>query len=383
MNWLKKYCGNREDVAEYLLAIGITLYFDQELVCALLALLVAGKTRYLLFVNWKFVILFSLISVYSLLVTMWNGYEQDKTFQQMLLVGVFFQIYYSVFKAFRGNLESVFRKYLQVSLFMAMYAICMYILGTSRVNAWQIEPSYFAMVLIPATAYYVLYEPFNSWKTIIIVCANLLSFSTASVMIMSLLFFYKFMRFKNVIYQFLFISLSALLTFSTVTLQSLDNASASDVAMKMEDSFEAFSEFNIDYFETLNLSTYALFSNIYVALNAPTRLFGTGLGTHDYSYDLVYQWSGYQYWGQNKMDAYSLLIRIFSEFGYLGAGVLLLCFVRFLNTQNKMNIAALFFLIYAILRGGHYVLYGTVFYFYMYYYTSKKNEITSDQCSSE
>jgi hypothetical protein len=128
-----------------------------------------------------------------------------------------------------------------------------------------------------------------------------------------------------------------------------------------------------DSYEDMNASTYALLVNKWVAANAPSRIFGTGLGTHEQSYKKLYNNNTYQLYGLNSEDGYSLYNRIFSEFGYVGLVSLFVFLIIFLNTKNIINLSVLFFIIAVIIRGGHYTLYGTVMFFYLYYLTSKSS----------
>lgn len=368
---LSRIIWNRADIAEYILVFGLTLFFDKELICAVLSLLVLGRSKCLIYINWKFLLLFSVIFSYAIFTTVSNSYGQNKTVQQTFLIGVFFQVYYSVFLGFRDRLPSVFAKYLNVSYFMSVYALVFFVLGRHRANSWLIEPSYFAMLITPATAYYVLYSSFRNVRTIVIVMANLLSFSTASVAILCVIFFCKYVIKKNIIYKCLFVLLSMVLISSSYILQNVENEAIMDINMKIDESVTALSYTDISNLESLNASTYALFANWNVAIQAPNRFLGTGLGTHEQSYELIYPWTGFELWGLNATDAYSLFVRILSEFGIVGISIFILFLINHFNRNNAINVSVLFVILYDLLRGGHYVLYGTVFFVFLYYYTSK------------
>ena len=59
--------------------------------------------------------------------------------------------------------------------------------------------------------------------------------------------------------------------------------------MKLQDTYEGFIAMDPDVFETLNMSSYATMVNVWVALNAPNRIMGTGLGTHELNYYREYK----------------------------------------------------------------------------------------------
>ena len=106
-----------------------------------------------------------------------------------------------------------------------------------------------------------------------------------------------------------------------------------------------------------------------------TRIFPTliisnaGLGTHEINYEMEYQSNFFQY-GLNQTDAYSLFTRLYSEFGVIGIFLVIYLLFKYRNTNNPINIAILIVFISYFIRGGHYFIYGVVFYAYLFYYTS-------------
>ena len=123
-----------------------------------------------------------------------------------------------------------------------------------------------------------------------------------------------------------------------------------------------------DVFETLNMSSYATMVNVWVALNAPNRIMGTGLGTHELNYYREYK-SDYIFYGLNAQDGYSLLNRLYSEFGVLGLILCLWVIYRNYNLNNIINISVFFLILTLLIRGGHYVRYGFIFWAFLYYYS--------------
>ena len=82
-----------------------------------------------------------------------------------------------------------------------------------------------------------------------------------------------------------------------------------------------------------------------------------------------YQSNFFQY-GLNQTDAYSLFTRLYSEFGVIGIFLVIYLLFKYRNTNNPINIAILIVFISYFIRGGHYFIYGVVFYAYLFYYTS-------------
>ena len=78
-------------------------------------------------------------------------------------------------------------------------------------------------------------------------------------------------------------------------------------------------------------------------------------------------------YGLNKYDGYSLLIRLYSETGLIGLSLFFLFVGRNYNRNSLINSSIVFLIVSFMLRGGHYTLNGTVFFFFMYYWTRKTN----------
>ena len=140
--------------------------------------------------------------------------------------------------------------------------------------------------------------------------------------------------------------------------------------IKISDTFTAFKNVDPGMFEVLNLSSYATLSNLWVSFNAPNRIIGTGIGTHSESYSRIYK-SDFSHYGLNQHDAYSILIRVFSEFGFIGISILFLFLYRLFNRLNIINISILPYLLAHLIRGGHYTINGMFFFCMLYYLTSK------------
>jgi hypothetical protein len=145
--------------------------------------------------------------------------------------------------------------------------------------------------------------------------------------------------------------------------------------------------------ENTNSSSFVLYNNLHVAAEnlKEHTLFGTGLGSHEIAYEkysltntvVLYDFSF------NTKDGNSMLIRLLSETGLLGAGfVLLILFRSFVhkNRNSELNeyrivSQGLFILIFVtLLRQGNYMLNGFPLIMLMYYYTKKeyakrKNEL--------
>ena len=129
-----------------------------------------------------------------------------------------------------------------------------------------------------------------------------------------------------------------------------------------------------------NASTYAWLTNIKVAIEAPYRICGTGLGTHKDSYERLNpeSFNSYRLYGLNKDDAYSITTRIYSELGLIGIFVMILFLYKNINRHNVGNMMALGYLLNRLITGGHYTTTGMFLFLFLFYYTNKKSIQNND-----
>ena len=141
---------------------------------------------------------------------------------------------------------------------------------------------------------------------------------------------------------------------------------------------------------TVNLSTFALFSNSLVAYNSfrDNPIFGSGLGSHKLSY--------HKYIGDivdvNKIstflnvdDANSLFLRLLSETGLFGIIIFFYFIFKFHLSKKRdesnylwiINNAILVMFLIRLIRIGHYFIYGFFFFFWLYYFAWKFNKTQS------
>ena len=214
--------------------------------------------------------------------------------------------------------------------------------------------------------------------------ALFLTFSTMSYLIVLCMIVYKYLIFKsNKIVRY--VSVVVLVIFSVILFNiaiSSDNNNNnnrkedlfSGISMRIGDVISGFKDLDPQSLELLNLSSYATMTNVWVAINADNRITGTGLGTHEQNYESKYQ-SDFKYYGLNKQEGYALGNRLYSEFGLVGIMLFVLFLFKYHKKDEIINICAFFVILTLIFRGGHYTRYGTVFFFYLYYYSSKIKNI--------
>lgn len=381
--------GKKIDCIQWLLLICISLGRYLEVIFLFLLLF-----SYRWYKFKKITILFSLLLIHFCITNYFIGYPIGKFVQQFVLLLLLFVSYYQFFLNYVPDLSQLWDKYIKLCVFLSYFGLIQFLIyiltnvdisifisfidyapqQSYRLRSYFLEPGYFATFIIPAVSFCFLKE--NYWKqhkrrVLTLVIALLLTFATIGYFVM---FFFLIYRYRKTILKYCYILIVPIIIFvlSILNYSTKEQGMESSVkamAAKTSESINAFSDFEPEYFEVLNLSTYALLTNLWVANEAPCRLTGTGLGTHEINYEMEYQSDFFQY-GLNKTDAYSLFTRLYSEFGVIGVSLVFYLLFKYRNTNNPINIAILFVLISYFIRGGHYFIYGVVFYVYLFCYTS-------------
>jgi hypothetical protein len=163
--------------------------------------------------------------------------------------------------------------------------------------------------------------------------------------------------------------------------------------MRIQDTYEAFFEQEgvIEPY-SINISTFSIYSNYLVAKEVIQRnfLFGSGLGTHPFSYDYYidqlykpekYADNHYVNAKLNREDGSSLFIRLLSELGVFGILSFLFFIFKFYlgreygkeNTYGLflINNAILVMLLLKLVRYGNYANLGFFFFFFLYLYSAR------------
>ena len=246
-----------------------------------------------------------------------------------------------------------------------------------RLHAYFGEPGPFAMFLLPYITYgffTMKYKGVKKSRFFFVAFVFSLTFSAMGYLMLFLILLYKWCKSKSVLKIF---AISGGLVLLNIVISNGSNSQIKadtnqlDASLiKISDTFTAFKNVDPGMFEVLNLSSYATLSNLWVSFNAPNRIIGTGIGTHSESYSRIYK-SDFSHYGLNQHDAYSILIRVFSEFGFIGISILFLFLYRLFNRLNIINISILPYLLAHLIRGGHYTINGMFFFCMLYYLTSK------------
>jgi hypothetical protein len=250
-----------------------------------------------------------------------------------------------------------------------------------RIHSILSEAGNLGTCLIPVISYILFdkeYYKNNKGKSVVFILTILLTFATISYVLLAILFFVKiYNKFSKL--KLIFLSLALVfLGFGIKTMTSnVENTSIDQskfigmIQKKIVETLQFSADSSVEDFEELNASSYALLTNFKVAISAPSRITGTGLGSHEQNYKRVHPANDFYLYGLNSRDGYSLFVRILSEFGIIGIVLYIILLVKNYNSDNIINKCVLFFFLALLIRGGHYTLYGIIFLHFMYFHTSK------------
>jgi hypothetical protein len=372
----------------------------------------------------RVLIWFYLIFAFIILISICNIFLSNNSFLLLSkqIGGIFLTafVYFILFKINEYDVKKLFKIYLNLAFIVAIIGIIQQLsfllnfkigydfsylfpywrfvstrIGLLRVNSILPEPTHFAYVMIPAffVSLVVLtkkkYILLKKWKSLIIIVAFLLTFSTVGyigIFLALILLIYNYGKFKYLIFFGFVLFLFTFFLWNNVE----------EVKMRVSDSFYVLT--GEKKLETVNLSTFALFSNALVTkqafLNNP--IFGNGLGSRLLLYD--------KYIGDvvnvkkapaliNREGGNSLFLRVLSELGLFGTILVFIFLYRFhlFKKQDKTNYlwiiscAVLIMFLLRLIRSEHYFNGGLFFFVWLYYFTWKSNNKLkiNSKCTSQ
>ena len=338
-----------------------------------------------------------LVAILSSFSILYNSYNYGKFIQQFILLAVMIYSYNQILSYKAISTTKWFEAYMTLSFILSIIGIIhilIYLLlsidifpmtidgvplrSSYRLRSILMEPSCFSTFLTPAISYFFLckgYMKAHKLKFIITFISFIATFSVTAVLGIFLICIFFCLR-KGKVTRFILISLtiigSVFAINSISSYKSITNPQSPDEVIKWKLAQSIYSlEAKDPYdFENLNLSTYASLTNYWIAFHAPNRIIGTGLGTHEENYERLYK-SNYSSYGLNKTDAYSLFARLYSELGICGLILYFYFLYKFYDKKNIISTCLLIFFISYLIKGGHYTLYGIVFFNMLYYYSYK------------
>ena len=362
-------------------SLSTSLLFVELLVCGIfcyLAVLLTGNIfKIFRGFNRKHFLYLSLFMGIEIFIMTLLDYDMRKFFEQVGLIvttAIGYRAYFIY--VLKRDISLFVKCYLNMSVVMVGYALVAYALNitiSGRLEGWGGD---IALLILPALVFYFFHKEF-SIRCALTVLAFVLASSTASfaaLFIILALFLFVYNR-KN-FFKLIVVALVVFVVSSAVSSYLSDNKSDNnDAALKFKETWEMLQNNRFSFYdlETLNASTYAFLTNLCVAEQAPSRLFGTGLGTHPINYEKIYpsRSTTYRLYGLNANDAYSLSIRVFSELGILGLFLLFVFMYKNFNSLSLFSFMAMSYLINACITGGHYTANGGMLFFVFFYFAGK------------
>lgn len=373
----------------YATLIGITFPYYIEFAIIALILIVNKKGKEIF--NNISIEEFSILSIFIIVesIIIWSlRYNITKFFEQILLITLFYVVYKTLSKYLFNSLSNFIKCYIYFTTFLSIYSIIGFALGYNqggRAIGFTGEAGDLAAILLPSIIYF-LYQKIINLKFIIITIDFLLALSAASILalllIVCIIYVYPllFSNKKRTVKRWIYIgSIIGLAYWGSL---QFNKESDSLFLKRFKDTIEGLNIKQIEYndLELFNASTYAWLTNIKVAIEAPYRICGTGLGTHKDSYERLNpeSFNSYRLYGLNKDDAYSITTRIYSELGLIGIFVMILFLYKNINRHNVGNMMALGYLLNRLITGGHYTTTGMFLFLFLFYYTNKKSIQNND-----
>jgi hypothetical protein len=270
--------------------------------------------------------------------------------------------------------DEVFRTYTLVSFWVAVLGIIIVVFNLVIRHEWvplqsiMLEPAHYVTVVIPAYYYALKNKIFARYIFVVLLISILLSGSSLGLLALCLSILLVPDRIRvfrlvlGLLYSVVFI---VILYFSYEPLR-----------LRVDDTVKAIVT---DDFEGINLSAYALVSNLYVARRSFEEhpIIGSGLGSHELTHEkYIYGIRGIEGFREqidlNAKDAGSLALRIMSDLGLAGlflAGYFLVAnYYRDRARPHLMYIskAVLLYFFCKLLREGHY--FSPEMYFFVFAY---------------
>ncbi|MGL6098194.1 MAG: hypothetical protein ACRC0G_01080 [Fusobacteriaceae bacterium] len=343
----------------------------------------------------KTIIMLSIIVIIQLVILTLYNISYFKAIQQLIIVIIVFLSYKLLFE--KIQLKTIFNKYLKVSkliIFLGLIQFLIYtilkkdifyfVLGRTiikskmlSINSISGEPGMFVQLILPAVIYTIEEDWFikkkTTFKLLIYIMTVILTNTAVGYFVLGVYLISRFLMSKiNIFKKLIFFIVFIVLIFLIISYDKM-------VYMKITQSLNIFYYLEENNLKTVNLSTFALYSNLKAFINSKNYLFGNGFGSIENTYYKYFKNIGYSNYGLNSTDGYSLINRVLSEFGILGIifvyGKLLIETIKIFKYKRNVSIsiAALFGIISYSIRGGSYFMHGTIFFILLLIYSNKKS----------
>jgi hypothetical protein len=320
-----------------------------------------------------FLLSINLISLLGVTTTPWL------VAKQIIGISIVSFYYYSFFRSQDHRLNYLFHMYCKFAYYIAIIGIIMFVFHYItrgyflRLESIFREPAHYVTVIFPAFYFYLKnYLEYKIYKvrTFVIFISIVLAGSSVGFvgLLFSWLLIYK-PNFRNMIKAMAFFLITLFLIFN-LSSDFKDRAESTIYLLVTQD------------FTKANVSSFALISNLFVALKSFSNhwLIGGGLGSHEISYFKYIYSVGFNIdalkdptiIGLNYNDACSLFIRILSEIGLVGIVFVFFFIVKYrIKTpcmEKNISDGILIYFLLKLLREGHYFSPEMYFFVCLYYF---------------
>lgn len=367
-------------------------------------------------INLQIVLVMVAMWAVSLIVT---NYGIEPVIKQLVNITFSLVALYYVFELVRFDLEYLTQRYIAVSkvvlllgfiqvalfsidqgyLFLKVFQFLRESNITFRLQSVCQEPSYAAYVLAPVvfmsmhTLVYGRLRYLSKFWALFFVVGYLLTFSLIAYVGLVLMVIVLYC--KNLTYSRLYVSVIVVAGIGFFGLLSYRNISL--LRVRVDDTYRALTNdiTHPDVYTNVNLSTYALLSNLHVTYSSlkDHPIVGTGLGTYSLAYDHYLPEAMKNYSSISNQDGNSMAFRLLTETGIIGLMFFLFFLFRFktrsffnLPEQTDllwiMNSGILIMAILLLIRHGHYTTQGRIFFFLFYYFAFREYTATVRKDSS-
>lgn len=323
---------------------------------------------------------FHLILILSGVFSIVFGYNTPSYFSIQLFFLLIIPVYYfSFFDFFKFRFDEIIRFYCTCAFWLSVIGLIKLPYDISQgvgLHSLLLEPAHFCTAVLPA--FFITYKQrsFKRYMFKIILLAVLLSGSSLGVMGLgiALLLTVKRPSLIKAVGALAVVSILFVITYFKYE----------PLRLRIDDTFTGITTGDIS---TLNLSSYALVSNLYVSFQSflTNPLFGNGVGSHTLSRSMylgnlkgitVFQDMHIDH--LNAQDAGSLFSRVMSELGMIGL-IGIFIFIRKFYVSNisveqeKYSIVSRGIILYfscKLIREGHY--FSPEMYFFVFAYVYNK-----------
>ena len=295
-----------------------------------------------------------------------------KEFLGISITAIFFC---SFFRAMAFDLRKCFDVYARTAYWVSVAGIFLYpfqyfFFHLYRLQSVLSEPAAFAAICLPAVYYFAdrwLRSRTGGKETAVMIFAFFLSQSSVGIIGLFFGACVLIMRYRRAR-----LLAPLVLAVCGYSLYSISN----DFAVRLNDSLLSLQKTDVS---GANISTFAIFSNLFVMENVISvhPLLGNGLGSHGMSYQrYIGDLPGKDEFiegglgGLNAEDANSFLVRVLSDMGLTGA-VMVFLFLWIYRPRGDTDLAniskaiSVYFFV-TLLRGGHYFSYEHLYFIILY-----------------